>query len=89
MVVGVVEGVGGLLQLALTARQSMVNVDVAQVFWRPFWQTHFVVIVDHPPGGEEQHLRRVQIMKCQMVVFHFKSSKKVVAIRFFFIPFLG
>lgn len=38
---------------SLTARQSMVKVDVAQVFWRPFWQTHFVVVVDHPPAGEE------------------------------------
>lgn len=41
---------------SLTAWQSMVKVDVAQVFWRPFWQTHFVVIVDHPPAEGEEHL---------------------------------
>lgn len=40
-------------KVALTARQSMVKVDVAQVFWRPFWQTYFVVIVDHPPTDQK------------------------------------
>lgn len=37
---------------ALTARQSMVEVDVAQVLRRPFGQTHFVVVVDYPPTEE-------------------------------------
>ena len=35
----------------LTARQSMVEVDVAQVFRRTFWQAHLVVVVDQPPAG--------------------------------------
>lgn len=46
-----VEGGG---KFGLTARQSMVKVDVAQVFRRPFWQTHFVVVVDHPPTHKEK-----------------------------------
>lgn len=43
-------------KVALTARQSMVKVDVAQVFWRPFWQTYFVVIVDHPPTDQKKNV---------------------------------
>lgn len=46
----------GAASSGLTARQSMVKVDVAQVLWRSFWQTHFVVVVDHPPaGGRSAH----------------------------------
>lgn len=41
-------------KFGLTARQSMVKVDVAQVFRRSFWQTHFVVVVDHPPTNKEK-----------------------------------
>lgn len=51
----------------LTARQSMVKVDVAQVFWRPFWQTHFVVVVDHPPAGRKTTCGKCTcLLHCEM-----------------------
>lgn len=59
-------GGGGGGNFSLTARQSMVKVDVAQVFWRPFWQTHFVVVVDHPPTGR-QNICGKFLMQCEML----------------------
>lgn len=54
---GCTVGWGG--KAALTARQSVVEVDVAQVLWRPFWQAHFVVVVDYPPTEKTgRYIRR-------------------------------
>lgn len=71
----------------LTARQSMVKVDVAQVFWRPFWQTHFVVVVDHPPA-EDKHLRKRQIILVLCEILGRWGCRKCVNWRNYFFFFV-
>lgn len=73
--------VKGGAYFSLTARQSMVKVDVAQVFWRPFWQTHFVVIVDHPPAGTHDKNIENTRLNCSENIFRGLLLSKLRSMR--------